>query len=63
MNKEEKIIKIMNLVKEKSPISKDQIDIFKDVLESLDDKELSKLVAGILFVERPFKSKKVWRIE
>jgi len=63
MTKEEKIIKIMDLIKEKSPLSKDQIDVFKDVLESLDDKELSKLVAGILFVERPFKAKKVWRIE
>ena len=63
MTKEEKIDKIMNLIVDKSSLSEEKIDLFEDVLESLDDKELSKLVAGIVFVEHPFKTKKVWRIE
>tara|TARA_A100001201_G_scaffold113279_1_gene97005 strand:- start:245 stop:454 length:210 start_codon:yes stop_codon:yes gene_type:complete len=63
MTKEEKIDKIMNLIVDKSSLSEEKIDLFEDVLESLDDKELSKLVAGIVFVEHPFKPKKVWRIE
>tara|TARA_R100001163_G_C4940638_1_gene112614 strand:- start:188 stop:379 length:192 start_codon:yes stop_codon:yes gene_type:complete len=63
MTKEEKIIKIMNLIKEKSPLSEDKLDIFEEVLKSLKEKEINKLIAGIVFVEHPFKSKKVWRIE
>tara|TARA_R110002020_G_scaffold2578_3_gene12319 strand:- start:496 stop:687 length:192 start_codon:yes stop_codon:yes gene_type:complete len=63
MNKEEIINKIMSLVNEKSSLSIDKLEVFRDVLSSLKEKELNQLVAGIMFVETPFKSKKVWRIE
>ena len=64
MNKEEKISKIMKLVTKKSSVEEDKLDAFKEVLESLNDTVLNKFVAGIVFAEKPFKSKKkIWRIE
>jgi len=64
MNKEEKINKIMDLVEEKSPLSKEKLDTFKEVLDSLNDNNLNKLVAGIVFAEKPFTPPhKIWRIE
>ena len=53
MNKEEKLNKLI-----------DKIDTVKEVLETLNDHNLNKLVAGIVFADKPFKSKKkIWRIE
>jgi len=64
MNKEEKISKIMKLVTKRSSVDEDKLDTFKEVLESLNDNALNKFVAGIVFAEKPFKSKKkIWRIE
>jgi|TARA_R110002012_G_C11609414_1_gene608046 hypothetical protein len=64
MNKEEKIDKIMGLVKDKSSLGDDQLAAFNEVLKSLDSNTLNKLVAGVVFAEKPFKSKKkIWRIE
>jgi len=64
MNKEEKIDKIMGLVKDKSSLDDDQLAAFNEVLKSLDSNTLNKLVAGVVFAEKPFKSKKkIWRIE
>ncbi len=64
MNKEEKISKIMKLVTKRSSVDEDKLDMFKEVLESLNDNVLNKFVAGIVFAEKPFKSKKkIWRIE
>jgi hypothetical protein len=64
MNKEDKINKVMNLVTEKSSSTEENLDVFREVLESLNDNALNQLVAGVVFVEKPFKSKKkIWRIE
>ena len=63
MNKEEKISKIMKLVTKKSSSSEDKLDVFKEVLESLDPRTLNKLIAGIIFADAPLKKKKIWRIE
>ena len=64
MNKEDKINKIMDLVAQRSTSSEDKLDTFKEVLETLNDNVLNKFVAGIVFAEKPFKSKKkIWRIE
>jgi hypothetical protein len=64
MNKEEKINKIMNLIVEKSPVSKKKLETLKEILDSLSDNNLNKLVAGIVFAEKPFSPpNKVWRIE
>ena len=64
MNKEEKLKKLINFITEKTSASEDQIDTVKEVLETLNDNNLNKLVAGIVFAEKPFKSKKkIWRIE
>ena len=64
MNKEEKLNKLIDFLTQKSSASEDQIDTVKEVLETLNDNNLNKLVAGIVFAEKPFKSKKkIWRIE
>jgi hypothetical protein len=64
MNKEDKINKVMNLVTEKSSSTEENLDVFREVLESLNDNALNQLVAGVVFVEKPFKpKKKIWRIE
>ena len=64
MNKEEKLKKLINFITEKTSASEDQIDTVKEVLETLNDNNLNKLVAGIVFADKPFKSKKkIWRIE
>ena len=64
MNKEDKIDKVMSLVTEKSSSTEENLDVFREVLESLNDNALNQLVAGVVFVEKPFKSKKkIWRIE
>jgi|TARA_R100000988_G_scaffold96908_1_gene64003 hypothetical protein len=64
MNKEQKINKIMDLVVEKSPLSEEKLDTFEEVLSSLSDNHLNKLVAGIVFAEKPFSAPhKIWRIE
>ena len=64
MNKEEKLNKLIDFLTQKSSASKDQIDTIKEVLETLNDNNLNKLVAGIVFADKPFKSKKkIWRIE
>ncbi len=64
MNKEDKINKVMNLVTEKSSSTEENLDVFREVLESLNDNALNQLVAGVVFVEKPFKSKKtIWRID
>jgi ribosomal protein L18E len=64
MNKEEKLNKLIDFLTQKSSASEDQIDTIKEVLETLNDNNLNKLVAGIVFAEKPFKSKKkIWRIE
>ena len=64
MNKEEKLNKLIDFITQKSSASEDQIDTIKEVLETLNDNNLNKLVAGIVFADKPFKSKKkIWRIE
>lgn len=63
MNKEEKIDKIMNLVKNKSSFDDDKLVVFKEILESLRDSALNQLVAGIVFADKPFKPNKIWRLE
>ena len=64
MNKEEKLNKLIDFLTQKSSASEDQIDTIKEVLETLNDNNLNKLVAGIVFADIPFKSKKkIWRIE
>ena len=64
MNKEEKLNKLIDFLTQKSSASEDQIDTIKEVLETLNDNNLNKLVAGIVFADKPFKSKKkMWRIE
>jgi diphthamide synthase (EF-2-diphthine--ammonia ligase) len=64
MNKEEKLKKLINFITEKTSASEDQIDTVKEVLETLNDNNLNKLVAGIVFADKPFKAKKkIWRIE
>ena len=63
MEKEEKIDKIMNLVTKSTLSSEEKLDTFRDVLDDLSDTALSKLVAGVVFAEKPFKAKKkIWRI-
>ena len=64
MNKEEKLNKLIDFLTQKSSASEDQIDTIKEVLETLNDNNLNKLVAGIVFADKPFMSKKkIWRIE
>ena len=64
MNKEEKLNKLIDFLTKKSSANEDQIDTIKEVLETLNDNNLNKLVAGIVFADKPFKSKKkIWRIE
>jgi len=64
MKREEKINKIMDLITLKSSFDEKQLDSFREVLESLDNNTINKLVAGVVFAEKPFKSKKkIWRIE
>ena len=64
MNKEDKIDKVMSLVTEKSSSTEENLDVFREVLQSLNDNALNQLVAGVVFIEKPFKSKKkIWRIE
>ena len=64
MNKEEKLNKLIDFLTQKSSASEDQIDTIKEVLETLNDNNLNKLVPGIVFADKPFKSKKkIWRIE
>ncbi len=63
MNRRDKINKIMNLVADKSSSSDDKLDVFKEVLESLDSRTLNKIIAGIVFADAPLKKKKIWRIE
>ena len=54
----------MDLVVEKSPLSEEKLDTFEEVLSSLSDNHLNKLVAGIVFAEKPFSAPhKIWRIE
>tara|TARA_R100000315_G_C5116271_1_gene66437 strand:- start:165 stop:326 length:162 start_codon:yes stop_codon:yes gene_type:complete len=53
----------MNLVADKSSSSDDKLDVFKEVLESLDSRTLNKIIAGIVFADAPLKKKKIWRIE
>ena len=53
----------MSLIAEKSSSSEDKLDVFKEVLESLDPRSLNKLIAGIIFADAPLKKKKIWRIE
>tara|TARA_R100001163_G_scaffold30078_1_gene23826 strand:+ start:131 stop:340 length:210 start_codon:yes stop_codon:yes gene_type:complete len=63
MTKEEKIDKIMSLIKDKTSLDEVEFNTIKKVLNSLEEKDLNKLVAGIVFSKKPFKSKKIWRIE
>tara|TARA_R100000664_G_C2714441_1_gene110084 strand:- start:90 stop:284 length:195 start_codon:yes stop_codon:yes gene_type:complete len=64
MNKEEKIDKLINFFTEKSSASEEQIRTIKEVLETLSDNNLNKLVAGIIFAGKPFMAmNKIWRIE
>jgi len=63
MNREDKINKIMDLIAKKSPSSEEKLDVFKEILESLDPRTLNKLIAGIVFADAPLKKKKIWRIE
>ena len=53
MNKEEKIDKIMELINEKSSSSFKDKKIFEQVLNTLNNNQLNKLVAGIVFAEKP----------
>ncbi len=64
MRRKEKINKVMDLIAKKSSSNEEQLNSFREVLESLDNNTLNKLVAGVVFAEKPFKSKKkIWRIE
>ena len=64
MRRKEKINKVMDLIVKRSPSNEEQLNSFREVLESLDNNTLNKLVAGVVFAEKPFKSKKkIWRIE
>jgi|TARA_R100000315_G_C5200156_1_gene117588 hypothetical protein len=63
MNREDKINKIMSLIAKQSSSSEDKLDVFKEVLESVDSRTLNKLIAGIIFTDAPLKKKKIWRIE
>ena len=63
MNREDKINKIMGLIAKQSSSSEDKLDVFKEVLESVDSRTLNKLIAGIVFADAPLKKKKIWRIE
>jgi|TARA_B100000900_G_scaffold398734_1_gene400445 CMP-N-acetylneuraminic acid synthetase len=67
MNKEEKIDKIMELINEKSSSSFKDKKIFEQVLNTLNNNQLNKLVAGIVFAEKPWKNydkeNKIWRLE
>ena len=63
MNREDKINKIMDLIAKKSPSGEEKLDVFKEILESLDSRTLNKLIAGIVFADAPLKKKKIWRIE
>ena len=62
MNKEDKINELMDLVTEKSSLDEDMLDSFREVLVGLSESSINKLVAGIVFTEKPFK-KKIWRLE
>ena len=54
----------MDLIAKRSSSDEDHLNSFRVVLESLDNNTLNKLVAGVVFAEKPFKSKKkIWRIE
>ncbi len=54
----------MDLITKRSSSDEKQLDCFREVLESLDNNTINKLVAGIVFADKPFKSnKKIWRIE
>ena len=67
MNKEEKIDKIMELINDKSSASFKDKKSFEKVLLSLNNNHLNKIVAGIVFAEKPWenydKENKVWRLE
>ena len=67
MNKEEKIDKIMELINEKSSSSFKDKKIFEQVLNTLNNNQLNKLVAGIVFAEKPWKNydkeNKIWLLE
>jgi len=64
MNKEEKLNKLIDFITEKTSANDEEVNTIKKVLETLNDNNLNKLVAGIVFAEKPFKSKKkIWRIE
>ena len=67
MVKEEKIDKIMELINEKSSSSFKDKKTFEKVLNTLSDNQLNKLVAGIVFAEKPWsnydKENKIWRLE
>tara|TARA_R110000824_G_scaffold14113_1_gene60486 strand:+ start:2201 stop:2392 length:192 start_codon:yes stop_codon:yes gene_type:complete len=63
MKRKEKINKIMDIIIRKSSSDEDQLDSFRSVLESLDNSTINKLVAGVVFTDKPFKSNKIWRIE
>tara|TARA_R100000700_G_scaffold10932_1_gene15971 strand:+ start:1289 stop:1480 length:192 start_codon:yes stop_codon:yes gene_type:complete len=63
MNKEDKINEIMDLVTEKSSLDDNMLDTFREVLEGLSESSINKLVAGIVFSEKPFKKRKIWRLE
>jgi len=54
----------MDLIAKRSSSEEEQLATFREVLESLDNNTINKLVAGVVFAEKPFKSnKKIWRIE
>jgi hypothetical protein len=67
MGKEEKIDKIMELINEKSSSSYKDKKTFEKVLNTLNDNHLNKLVAGIVFAEKPWcnydQENKIWRLE
>ena len=64
MRKKEKINKIMDLIAKRSSSEEEQLDSFREVLESLDNNAINNLVAGVVFAEKSSKSKKkIWRIE
>jgi len=64
MRRKEKINRIMTLITKRSSSDEDHLNSFREVLESLNNNTLNKLVAGVVFAEKPFKSKKkIWRIE
>jgi len=67
MNKEEKIDKIMELINEKSSSSSKDKKAFLKVLNTLKDNHLNKLVAGIVFAEKPWvnydQENKGWHLE